>query len=136
MIDDIPELDKNGLRKFGLVTGTIIAVLFGLVLPFLFNLIKYPLWPWYLSGVLMLWALAAPGTMRGLYRGWMRFGLLLNKITTPIIMGLVFFVAVTPTALIMKILQRDPMLRKLDKNLVTYRVPSRKRVKSHIEKPF
>ena len=135
MTDKIPELDKAGLRKFGLVTGSIIAVLFGLLLPFMFSL-NYPRWPWYLAAVLVFWALFAPGSMRGVYRGWMRFGLLLNKITTPIIMGLVFFVAVTPTAIIMKLIKRDPMQRKIDKSLDTYRVPSKQSDKSQIEKPF
>ena len=133
--NEIPELDKAGLRRFGLVTGSIIAVLFGGLLPFLFGF-NYPLWPWYLAVVLVVWAVLAPASMRGLYRGWMRFGLLLNKITTPILMGLVFFVAVTPTALIMKILGRDAMKRSLDKNIDSYRVPSKKSDKSQLEKPF
>ncbi len=135
MTHEIPELDKKGLRDFGLVTGSIIAILFGLLLPYLFNL-NFPLWPWYLAGILVLWALVAPDTMRALYRGWMRFGLLLNKITTPIIMGLVFFVAITPTALVMKLFGRDPMHRKLDQNSETYRLPSRTSDRSQIEKPF
>ncbi len=135
MTHDIPELDKDGLRKFALVTGSIIAILFGLLLPFLFNL-NYPLWPWYLACLLGLWGLIAPVSIRGLYRQWMRFGLLLNKITTPIIMGLVFYGVITPTAMIMKLIGRDPMHRTLNDGLSTYRLPSRKNDKSHIEKPF
>ncbi|MES0327637.1 MAG: SxtJ family membrane protein [Gammaproteobacteria bacterium] len=135
MNHDIPELDKKGLRQFGLVTGSIIVVLFGLLLPWLFDL-TYPLWPWYVACALGFWALLAPGTMGGLYRGWMRFGLLLNKITTPVIIGLVYFLAITPTALAMKIFGRDPMHRKLDEKLETYRVPSHVNDKSKMEKPF
>lgn len=135
MNHDIPELDKKGLREFGLVTGSIIAILFGLLLPWLFD-INYPLWPWIVAGALALWALLLPETMRGLYRGWMRIGLLLNKITTPLIIGLVYFFAVTPTALIMKIFGRDPMHRKLDQKLDTYRIPSHRNDKSKMEKPF
>ena len=134
-MQEIPELDSKGLREFGLVFGSIISLLFGLILPWLFDL-SYPLWPWILAATLVLWALVAPATMRGLYRIWMRFGLLLNKITTPIIMGLVFFIAITPTAFIMKVIRRDPMNRKLDENIISYRVSSRNHDKSHIEKPF
>ena len=135
MTHEIPELDKKGLRQFGLVTGSIIALLFGFILPWLFNL-NYPLWPWYLAGALAFWALLAPATMRGLYRGWMRFGILISKFTTPIIIGLVFFLAIVPTALIMKILRRDAMHRKPDKKLDTYRSPSHTSDKSQMEKPF
>ena len=35
---EIPELDREGLRQFGLTTGGIVAVLFGVVLPWLFDL--------------------------------------------------------------------------------------------------
>ena len=135
MNKEIPELDAKGLRGFGLTTGAIIAALFGLLIPYLFDL-AYPRWPWVITGVLVLWALAAPASMRGLYRGWMRFGLLLNKFTTPIIMGLVFFVVITPMALIMKIFSRDPMRRELDGAIDTYRIPSEKKDKSQIEKPY
>ena len=53
--------------------------------------------------------------MAPLNRAWMRFGLLLHKIVNPVIMGLVFFLTVTPTALIMRALGKDPLRRRLDK---------------------
>ena len=44
---------------------------------------------------------------------WFKFGMLLGKFVSPIIMALVFFFVVTPTGLIMKILKKD--LRRLKK---------------------
>ncbi len=38
---------------------------------------------------------------------WFKFGLLLGKIISPIVMGIIFFVVVTPIALILKILRKD-----------------------------
>ena len=38
---------------------------------------------------------------------WLKFGILLGRVVSPIIMGLVFFGVVTPTGLIMKILKKD-----------------------------
>ena len=58
--------DRKGLREFGLVTGAIIAGLFGLLLPFLFAL-AYPLWPWIVFAILGLWALLGPSTLGGVY---------------------------------------------------------------------
>lgn len=135
MQHDIPELSAQELRNFGFVTGAIIGVLFGLGLPFLFSF-EYPLWPWYLAGILATWAWVAPATLRGFYRTWMRFGLLMSKITTPLVIGIVFFLVITPTALIMKILGRDAMQRKIDKKMKTYRINSSKFEKTRIEKPF
>ena len=61
-----------------------------------------------------------PGIPAPLNHQWMRFGLLLHKITNPIIMGLVFFVTVTPTALVMKMMGLDPLNRKIDRNAKSY----------------
>ena len=87
---EIPELDRKGLRDFGLVTGAIFVALFGLFFPWLLEL-NIPTWPWVLGSILAVWGLAAPATLRPLYRAWMKLGLMLSKITTPIVLGIVFF---------------------------------------------
>ena len=38
---------------------------------------------------------------------WFKFGLLLGKVISPLIMGIIFFIVVTPTALIMRIIGKD-----------------------------
>ena len=131
----IPELDRKGLREFGLVTGGIFAGLFGLFFPWLLAR-PSPYWPWIIGAALALWALGAPATMRGFYRLWMRLAFLLNRVTTPVIMGLVFFVIITPIALIMRLSGRDPMARRIDRNIKSYRTPASKLPKAHMERPF
>jgi hypothetical protein len=134
----IPELDKKGLREFGLVTGGVVAGLFGVFFPWLFDRAfpaEFPLWPWVVFGVLGGWGLIAPNSLRPVYKIWMRFGLMLSKITTPIIMGLVFYVVITPFGLMRRLFGDDPMARKFE-NLVSYRVPSKKAPKKNLEKPF
>jgi predicted membrane metal-binding protein len=130
----IPELDRKGLREFGLVTGAIVAGLFGLFFPWLLER-SWPLWPWAIFGLLAAWGLLAPLSLRPLYRVWMRFGLLLSKITTPIIMGLVFFVLITPMGLIRRLAGRDSMARGFDDSQ-TYRVASKKPAPDNLEKPY
>lgn len=78
------------------------------------------IWALSIAGVFLAVAIVYPIILAPLNRVWMRFGLLLHKITNPIIMGLVFFVTVTPTALIMRILGKDPLNRKIDRNAQTY----------------
>ena len=46
---------------------------------------------------------------------WMRFGLLLGKIISPIVMGIIFFGMFTPMSLAMKLLGRDELQRKFKK---------------------
>jgi len=132
---EIPELDARGLRKFGLVTAGMIAGLFGAFFPWWLNAAS-PGWPWWTSAVLSLWALIAPASLRVVYRVWMRLGLLLNRLTTPVIMGLAFFVVVTPMGLIMRGVGRDPLARRFEAGAKTYRIMSGKGPKHDMERPF
>lgn len=102
---------------------------FGIVFVVVFLIIG--LWPvmwgnaprvWSLSiaGVLLLLALIRPSILAPLNRLWMKFGLLLHKITNPLIMGLVFFLAVLPTGLIMRMLGKDILRCKLDPDAKSY----------------
>ena len=131
----IPELDSRGLRNFGLMTGAIFAVLFGVALPWLFSH-SYPVWPWVLFTVMAAWALAAPSSLRIVYRGWMRLGLLLSKVTTPLILGIVYFILIVPFGLMRRVFGRDPMARKFSAEAVTYRVMSEQPKREDLENPY
>ena len=106
--NQIPNLDSTGLRHFGLTTATIFAVLFGVLFPY-FLQTRWPIWPWVVFGVLITWSLLAPSTLTPVYRGWMKVGLLLSRITTPIILTLIFLVAIVPPAIIMRVMRKDPI---------------------------
>lgn len=131
---DIPDLDRKGLREFGLLTGGIVAGLFGLFFPWLLER-SFPIWPWAIFVVLGVWGLAAPLSLRPVYRAWMRFGLLLSKITTPIIMGLVFYVVITPFALVLRLAGKDAMYRRFDEH-ESYRVTRKKIREDSLEHPY
>jgi hypothetical protein len=133
--DHIPQLDKKGLRDFGLTTGAIVAALFGLVLPFVFGR-PWPVWPWVIAVPLVLTGLIAPSILGPLYRGWMRFGLLLSKITTPLILGIVYFLVISPIAFFRRLQHRDALKRSLDKSMRTYREAGVQKPPSHFERPF
>lgn len=47
---------------------------------------------------------------------WMKLGMFLGIIVSPIVMGIVFFLVVTPTALIMKILRKDLLNLAMNKS--------------------
>jgi hypothetical protein len=130
----IPELDGKGLREFALVTGAIVAGLFGLLLPWLFDA-GLPIWPWIFFGVLALWGLIMPTWLRPVYHGWMRFGLFMSRITTPLILGIVFYVIITPIGLIRRTFGNDPLRRDLD-DADSYRVPSKRASTNHLKRPF
>ena len=65
---------------------------------------------------------------------WFKFGMLLGKIVSPIVMGLVFFLVVTPTGVIMRILNKD-LLRLKKKNIKTYWI-EKPSIKSDMKNQF
>jgi hypothetical protein len=134
MDHEIKTPDRNGLREFGLVTGGIVAGLFGLFFPWLLAR-PVPAWPWVIAGVLGGWGLVAPQSLGAVYRGWMKFGLLMSKVTTPVIMGIVFYLVITPIGLLRRLSGRDSLLRRFDTS-ASYRVPSAKPPVKNLERPF
>ena len=135
MTQQMMKMDKKSLREFGFVTGIIVVLLFGLLLPWLFSS-SYPLWPWYILAVLAGVALVMPMALSPVYKVWMRFGLVMGWINTRLILGIIFYILFTPIAMILKILGKDPMLRKLDAGLQSYRIESKSSPREHMEKPF
>jgi hypothetical protein len=132
----IPELDSKGYREFGLVTGAIVAVLFGLFFPWLLDR-AFPLWPWIVFGVLGAWGLIAPMTLRPVYNIWMKFGLFMGTyIMTPLIMFIVFYGMFMPMGLVMRVFGKDGMARKLDSAAESYRIVSAKAPVKNLERPF
>ena len=131
----IPDLDRNGLRSFALSTGAIFAGLFGLFFPWLFE-IAYPLWPWIIFVILGAGGLLIPDAMKPVHYWWMRLALLISKFTTPIVLGMVFFLVFMPFGLIAKLFGKDPMRRKLDDSIDSYRVESTQTPRENLENPY
>lgn len=136
MQHDIPELDAAGLRRFSWSTGGIIIVLFGVVLPFLLGRASFPKWPWVLGLTLGLWGFAAPLSLNGVYRLWMRFGLMMSRVMNPLVLSGVYFLVFLPLGALMRLFGWDPMARKLEAGSDTYRVPSRPQSPKSMERPF
>ena len=128
-------MHSTEMRKFGFTMGAVIVILFGLLLPWLFEH-GFPLWPWIAAGVFWLAAAVAPASLAPVHSAWLRIGHALGWINTRIILGLMFYTVFFLVAVLMKLLGKDPMSRKIDKTLDSYRVPSEERTRDHLEKPF
>jgi hypothetical protein len=130
-----PKNRRSELRSFGLTLGSLTALVFGLVLPWLFER-QYPAWPWVVAGVLISVALIAPLVLRPVFSAWITIGHWLGWINTRIILGLMFFTVFFLVGLVLKFMGKDPMARKFDETATSYRVPSQARRKDHMERPF
>ncbi len=66
---------------------------------------------------------------------WMRLGILLGAIVSPIVMGVVYFGVITPIGLIMKLFGKDVLNLKIDTNKNTYWT-SKKKIPSKMKDQF
>lgn len=102
---------------------------FGLVFAVVFTIVA--LWPLTGDGGVRLWSLAVAGLFCGfallkpavlapLNRLWFRFGMLLQKVVSPLILGLLFFAVFTPLGALMRLTGRDPLHRRWEPDSATY----------------
>ena len=104
-------------RSFGFVFAAVFAMV--AVLPWLFGG-PFRLWAMVASVGFLAVGLVAPALLAPLNRLWFKFGLLLHKIVSPLVLGIMFFLVITPTGLLMRALGKDPLRLKLDKRLSSY----------------
>ena len=134
-----PEMNARELRKFGFTASLIVVAIFGLLLPWVFDR-EISLWPWLLASVLSLVALVSPEHLRSVYKYWMIFGSKLGWLNTRIILGLTFFLMFVPIGLGMRLFGYDPLARKKNKDLLSYRIVKKdintEDIAERMEKPY
>ncbi len=80
----------------------------------------FGLWWVAIAGSTAAITLVRPGWLAPLNRWWMRLAEWLQAIVNPIVIGLLFFGAITPLALVMRLAGRDPLARVKDPDAATY----------------
>jgi Saxitoxin biosynthesis operon protein SxtJ len=111
------EAKMGSERSFGVVFAIVFAII-GTV-PLLRGS-ELRLWSLLIAAVFLAFGLIAPRVLRPLNILWFKFGLLLGRIIAPIVISLLFFIAVTPTALIMRLLRKDVLSLRFDRNAKSY----------------
>ena len=98
---------------------------FGIVFSIFFLLISiYPLlnndpiyyWSLFVSFIFLVLGLMNSKILSPLNLLWFKFGILLGKIVSPIVMGIIFFLVVTPISIILKIFGKDVLNLKFNNN--------------------
>lgn len=77
-------------------------------------------WSLAIAAIFLMLSLIRPMILAPLNRLWFKFGLLLHRLVSPLILGLLFFIAVTPVALIMRVLGKSPLQLQFDHKADTY----------------
>ena len=116
---------------------------FGLVFSVVFLIIS--LFPLFKDGNIKIWAIVIAITffilgllnskiLSPLNKIWFKFGILLGNFVSPLIMGIVFFVVVTPTSLMMKMFRKNLLgLKKINKKSYWIERPN---IKSKMKNQF
>ena len=110
------EIKVGSNRSFGIVFF-VVFLLIGLY-PLLKNN-DIRIWSLIVSSAFLLLGLKNSKILTPLNILWFKFGMMLGKYVSPIVMGLVFFLVVTPTGIIMKIFNKD-LLKLKKRNINSY----------------
>ena len=111
------DIQGSSNRSFGIVMAVVFTIVG--VWPLLSE--GPPRWWALIGGVLFFGlAFARPVLLAPLNRLWFRFGLLLNKITSPLIMGLLFYGVMTPYACILRWSGKDLLRLRFDPAAESY----------------
>lgn len=124
MADRIPaRLSPAEGRRFGLTTGAAFLVLAGISLWRHHQIAPRVLAA--LGGALVIAGLVLPGRLSGVYRAWMGFAHALSKVTTPIILGVIWYGVITPAGAIARLFGRNPIVHRAESGSYFHQVEPR-----------
>ena len=113
--------DSQPLRQFGLGLAALIALVFGLAIPWLAGT-PLPVWPWWLGAALAALALVWPRGVHPIYTAWVPVARVLGWLNTIVLLGLVFFALLLPFGLYARIARKLHYEVGFDPEGKTYKV--------------
>lgn len=122
------------LRQFGFLVGGVFATI-GLW-PLVFRGESPRLWAMVLGILLIVLGAVVPQSLKQVHKAWMKIGHVLGLINTRIILGIVYYLLITPMGLIMSLMGKDPMHRNLRQDATTYRIVRAARPRHHMKNQF
>ncbi len=110
-------------KKFGLFFSFVFALLatFFFIKSNTFLLFSFLIF----SALFLILSIAAPSSLKVLNKAWYLLGVILGRIISPIILGIIFFLLITPTAIGMRLAGRDELRirKRLLKSYWIIRIP-------------
>ena len=102
---------REELRKFGVTVGLAFMVLAAVIF---WRESDSVLWKVFggIGAALLVGGLLIPAQLGPVYRGWMKFALLISKVTTPIFMGIIYFGLFLVTGLLRRAMGKNAMVTR------------------------
>ena len=107
------EIKTSSNRSFGIVF--FIVFLLVAIYPFFKNG-DIRLWSLLVSSIFLILGLINSNILTPLNKIWFKFGIFLGKMISPVIMGIIFFLVVTPIGSIMRLMGKDVLSLKFNNN--------------------
>ena len=107
------EIKIGSNRSFGVVFFVVFLLI---ALYPVINNGEIRIWSLITSIIFLILGLLNSKLLNPLNKLWFKFGIVLGKIISPLIMGIIFFLVVTPTGLIMRLLRKDILSLKYNQN--------------------
>ena len=111
------QLQSSSDRSFGFVFAAVFLIV---ALYPLLHAGGIRIWAAIVSGLFLLLAALVPTILAPANRAWTKFGLLLHNIVSPLALGILFFLVVTPTGLLMRLFGKDPLRLRFDPAATSY----------------
>lgn len=108
------------LRNFGLIIAAFFGIVLGL-LPVLIKKSDLKVWTIIVAAFFLVPSITYPRALKYFYQVWMLIGMVLGWIQTRIILSVIYFLLVTPIAIVMRLSGKDILDMKWNKSLKTYR---------------
>jgi len=127
--EDIKQLKTadRDLRKFGLMVGGVFAIL-GVIM-----LLRHkPHWVYFVwpGGILLVLGAVWPRALKYIYIAWMSVAFVLGFIMAHVILTLFFYLIITPIGLLARLVGKDFLSLKLDRQAPSYWLPRENKPKS------
>lgn len=122
------EINKNPSQKELAWFGLMFLAFFGLIGGFVWWRLQaqtaaYTLWG--VAAAVVAVYYAVPSLRRPIYLGWLYAAFPIGWVISHVVMGVIYFLVITPFALVFKLIGRDALEQKIDKNAKSYWVEHR-----------
>ena len=122
---------KNTNRSFGILFFIVFSIIS--IWPILSGN-ELRLWSFIVAIIFLIMGITKSRFLTPFNIAWIKFGELLGVIISPLIMGLVYFLVVLPIGILMRVLGKDLLSLKFNKNIETYW--NKKELKTNFNKQF
>lgn len=135
----INQPSSRELNTFSLILSFGVALIFGLLLPFMSGKLfpgEFPAWPWLFCVLFNVLMLAYSPAVKYVYVLWMKLGLVLGWLNTRLIMSFLYFFVFTPLGLAIRAFGGDLLSKKFDSDTISYRSKCKPKNICSLEKPY